>query len=60
VFLNINHQGDNAKYGHLYISDEKGVKFSLAIENNARDGDGTCDFEKVLSLDGIYLVNFYE
>lgn len=25
-----------------------------------RDEEGTCDFEKVLSLNGIYLVNYYE
>jgi len=28
--------------------------------NNVRDEEGTCDFEKVKSLDGIYLVNYYE
>ena len=60
VFLNVNHQGDNAKYGNLYMSDETGQKFSLAISNNVRDQEGTCDFEKVLSLNGIYLVNYYE
>lgn len=60
VFLNVNHQGEKARYGNLYTSDEKGQKFSLALANNARDADGTCDFEKVLSLDGIYLTNFYQ
>lgn len=30
------------------------------MSNNARDADGTCDFEKVLSLEGIYLINSYD
>ena len=30
------------------------------MAHHARDADGTCDFEKVLSLEGIYLINSYE
>ena len=29
VFLNINHFGENSKYGHIYTSGEDGLKYSL-------------------------------
>ena len=47
VFLHINHFGDNSKYGHVYISDIDGLKYSQSLRYNVRSQDNQCDFEKV-------------
>jgi len=44
--------------GNLYISDEDGHYFSLSTENVIQGS--SVDFERVLSLDGTYLVNKYD
>lgn len=47
--------------GNIYISDSTGTRYSLSLKDNVKDpGDGQCDFEKVASLDGIYISNVYE
>ena len=60
TFLHINHYGDFAKYGNLYISDSTGTRFSLSLLNNVRNYEGTCNFEKLEGLDGIYLANVFD
>ena len=60
VFLQINHEGDRAKYGNIYISDSTGLRYSLSLHNNARDASGQCDFEKIAGLEGIFLANAYD
>lgn len=60
IFLQINHQGPQAKYGNIYISDSSGIRFSLSLKNNVRDVDGECDLEKISGLSGIYIANTYE
>jgi hypothetical protein len=47
VFLHINHFGENSKYGHVYISDIDGLKYSMSLKYNIRTNDNRCDFEKV-------------
>ena len=47
VFLHINHFGENSKYGHVYISDIDGLKYSQSLKYNVRSTDNQCDFEKV-------------
>jgi hypothetical protein len=47
VFLHINHFGDNSKYGHIYISNIEGLKYSLSLRHNLRSNDNQADFEKV-------------
>eukprot|EP01017_Pseudomicrothorax_dubius_P026780 TRINITY_DN3020_c0_g1_i4.p1 TRINITY_DN3020_c0_g1~~TRINITY_DN3020_c0_g1_i4.p1 ORF type:complete len:750 (-),score=167.04 TRINITY_DN3020_c0_g1_i4:24-2273(-) len=60
VFLNINHQGANSKFGNVYISDAEGVRYSLSLRFQVRNSDGQCDFERVQGLEGIYLANVYD
>lgn len=47
VFLHINHFGENSNYGHVYISDVDGLKYSQSLKYNVRTFDYQCDFEKV-------------
>jgi hypothetical protein len=47
VFLHINHFGENSKYGHVYVSDIQGLKYSQSLRYNIRSHDNRCDFEKV-------------
>jgi hypothetical protein len=60
VFLHINHFGEYSKYGHIYISDEKGVNYSGSLRYNVRGEGGQCDFEKVNSLEGLYIANVFD
>jgi Na+-transporting methylmalonyl-CoA/oxaloacetate decarboxylase gamma subunit len=57
VFLHINHFGEISKYGHIYISDASGIKYSQSLKYNVRSYENQCDFEKVNSLEGIYIGN---
>lgn len=57
VFLNINHFGEASRYGHVYISDSSGVNFSVSLKYNVRTEDNQSDFEKISSLEGIYIGN---
>jgi len=47
VFLHINHFGENSRYGHIYISDAEGIKYSQSVKYNVRSLENQCDFEKV-------------
>jgi len=47
VFLHINHFGENSRYGHIYISDAEGMRFSQSVKYNIRSNENQCDFEKV-------------
>jgi len=47
VFLHINHFGENSRYGHIYISDSEGLKYSQSVKYNVRSMENQCDFEKV-------------
>eukprot|EP00920_Eleutheroschizon_duboscqi_P010871 GHVT01025537.1.p1 GENE.GHVT01025537.1~~GHVT01025537.1.p1 ORF type:complete len:678 (-),score=147.34 GHVT01025537.1:1172-3205(-) len=59
IMLHVNH-GDKQKpdSGNVYISDEKGLRYSLSLPNNVRTASGECEFDKVMSLEGVYLANF--
>ncbi len=57
VFLHINHFGEVSRYGHIYISDTSGINFSVSLAYNVRSHDNQCDFEKVNSLEGVYISN---
>lgn len=58
VFLHVNHEGDGAAWGNVYISDAIGQRYSLSLPHNRRDVNGKCDFEKVEGMDGMYIANF--
>jgi hypothetical protein len=47
IVLNINHIGEEASYGNVYVSDYQGIKFALSLENNARDSNGYTDFIRI-------------
>jgi hypothetical protein len=47
VFLHVNHFGEKSRFGHIYISDLKGIKFSNSVNYNVRSPEGECDFGKV-------------
>ncbi len=47
VFLHVNNYGEKSKYGHIYISDFDGLKYSLSLKYNYRTDDGQSQFDKV-------------
>ena len=60
VFLHVNHGEPSGGYGHVYISDQEGSNFALSFKDNHRNGEGKADFEKVLSMEGVYVANYVE
>mmetsp|Transcript_55401 Transcript_55401/g.129702 ORF Transcript_55401/g.129702 Transcript_55401/m.129702 type:complete len:849 (-) Transcript_55401:182-2728(-) len=59
VMLHVNH-GTKEPYGvgNVYVSDKDGTRYSLSLPNNVRSTTGDCEFDRVLSLDGVYIANF--
>jgi len=60
VFLHINHDGENSRYGNIYKSDSSGLRYTTALRGNVRSEDGQCDFQRVQGIEGIYLANVYD
>lgn len=60
IFLFVNHIGAKAPYGNVYISDTSGRRFAISLLRNSQGTDGTCDFDKVYGLEGIYIANVYD
>lgn len=60
VFLHINHEHIKSKFGHIYISDSTGIRYSLSLRNNVRTEDELSDFESVQGLEGIFFANIYD
>ena len=58
VFLHINHFGEASKYGHIYTSGPRGLQYSLSLKNNVRNDENQCDFEKINSVEGVYIANY--
>mmetsp|Transcript_21815 Transcript_21815/g.42918 ORF Transcript_21815/g.42918 Transcript_21815/m.42918 type:complete len:970 (+) Transcript_21815:328-3237(+) len=58
VFLHANHLGNNANYGHVYVSDSTGGNYSFSLRDNVRNVGGKCDFERILSIEGVYIANY--
>jgi len=60
VMLHVNHGFTKgiSGVGNLYISDKDGVRYTLSLQNNVRGSSGDCEFDRVLSLEGVYLANF--
>ena len=59
VFLYIKNHGEETPVGDIFISDGSGQKFSLSLENVVKT-DQLVDFEKIESLDGVYIANRYD
>mmetsp|Transcript_17253 Transcript_17253/g.60261 ORF Transcript_17253/g.60261 Transcript_17253/m.60261 type:complete len:875 (-) Transcript_17253:107-2731(-) len=60
VMIHVHHASTEAPYnvGNVYISDAQGVRYTLSLPNNVRSSHGECEFDKVLSLEGVYMANF--
>lgn len=59
IFLHIQNHGSESPMGNLYISDGSGRFFSESVDNVLR-GLTFVDFEKINSMEGVYLVNKYD
>eukprot|EP00927_Polykrikos_kofoidii_P056704 TRINITY_DN50794_c0_g1_i1.p1 TRINITY_DN50794_c0_g1~~TRINITY_DN50794_c0_g1_i1.p1 ORF type:complete len:985 (-),score=196.18 TRINITY_DN50794_c0_g1_i1:139-3018(-) len=58
VIIHVNSNDDGTKdTGRIYISDSEGWRFTQSLENNVRSGHGECEFDKVVSLTGVYIAN---
>lgn len=61
VMLHVNH-GHSAyssiNVGNVYISDAAGLRYSLSLPKNVRTTSGECEFDRVASLEGVYIANF--
>lgn len=60
VFLHVNHKGEGSAWGNVYISNAVGLNYSLSLPHNRRDANGKCDFEKIESIEGVYIANFID
>ncbi|KAL7415743.1 hypothetical protein BDY24DRAFT_337902 [Mrakia frigida] len=58
VFLHVTTSAkDGDEYGSLFKSNSNGTYYSLSIENANRNKRGYVDFEKMIGLDGIAVLN---
>ncbi|KAF4691011.1 Sorl1p [Perkinsus olseni] len=61
VMLHVNHESPGSGgIGNVYVSDKDGVRYSLSLPNNVRGSNGDCEFDKVASLEGVYMANFMD
>lgn len=61
VMLHVNHGHDinsGIAVGNVYISDASGIRYSLSLPKNVRTSTGECEFDRVQSLEGVYIANF--
>lgn len=56
VFLQVEHSASHF-LSNMYVSDSRGVGFSLSLPRVNCNGYGVCDFERVKSVEGIMLGN---
>ena len=59
VFLHIQNRGAGLPLGNIYMSDGSGKFYTLSVDNVLR-GSELVDFEKVNSLEGVFLANKFE
>lgn len=58
VFLHVTMSSeDGNEWGSIFKSNSNGTYYSLAVEHVNRDARGYTDFEKMLGLDGIAVIN---
>ena len=60
IHVNHGHVGKDQAVGNVYVSDAEGVRFALSLPGNLRSPGGECEFDKVLSLEGVYLANMWD
>lgn len=59
MFLHIQNHGPSTPLGNIYISDGFGKNYTLSMENVLRGSD-LVDFEKVNSLEGVFIANKFD
>lgn len=58
VLLHLNaNEGGVKNTGRIFVSDSTGYKYSQSLMNNVRSSFGEVEFDKVVSLEGVYLAN---
>jgi hypothetical protein len=58
VILHINSNTEGTKdTGRIFVSDSVGYKYSQSLVDNVRSSQGECEFDKVVSLKGVYMAN---
>jgi hypothetical protein len=58
VILHINSNTEGAKdTGRIFVSDGEGYKYTQSLVDNVRSSQGECEFDKVVSLQGVYMAN---
>ena len=60
TFVLVNHWSKNSNFGHLYMSDSIGARFSLSLKYVPKTDKDFFDFSKVAGLEGVYLANHYK
>lgn len=46
--------------GTIYTSNSRGDVYAQSLAHSVRLSDGVCDFEKVQSLNGVFISNVYD
>jgi hypothetical protein len=59
VFLHVQSHGGSGPLGNIYVSDGSGRYYSMSIADVYR-GTDLVDFEKINSLEGVFISNRYE
>lgn len=59
VFLHVQNHGPTTPLGNIFNSDGYGKNFTLSLENVIR-GAELVDFEKVNSLEGVFIANRFD
>eukprot|EP00913_Durusdinium_trenchii_P007931 g7437.t1 len=57
VLLHLNSETGAADTGRIFVSDSEGYKYSQSLLHNIRSSAGDVEFDKVVSLTGVYLAN---
>lgn len=55
--MTMSEQPSGPQWGNILKSNSNGTYFALSAENVNRNEDGYVDFEKVIGLDGIAMIN---
>jgi Sortilin, neurotensin receptor 3, len=60
IFLSVSHEEDLSKLTNVYMSDGSS-DYTVSLLGNVRSQDsGHCDFERIKSVEGVYIANVYD
>ena len=57
LFVHVKPLPDAIDFGHVYVSDSSGTRFTVSLLRNIRGVKGICDFDKAAGLEGIFIAN---